>query len=148
MAEKTSGPETSRSLARIMEMYRRAWETRDAEMVVGLFTEDATYQENPFGEPIAGRDAIRHYWEQATAYQRDIRFGWRPVSQAEDLHVVEWQAEFTRADAGKRIELRGMMLIELRGERICRFREYWLRRERANWTGDKPSETEDADSGG
>ncbi len=123
----TAAPEAL--LQNIMETYRRAWETRNAARVLELFTEDATYQENPFGAPIVGHDAIRRYWEQATASHRDIRFHWRPVSHADSLHVVEWAAEFTRTDSGKRIELRGVMLLELRGERIFRFREYWLRRE-------------------
>ncbi len=116
-------------LSSLMELYRRAWETRDPDLAVQLFTEDATYQENPFSEPIAGQDGIRHYWEEATRHQRDIRFRWEPISHRGNLHVVEWQAEFTRADSDRRIELRGVMLIELHGDRIFRFREYWHRRE-------------------
>jgi uncharacterized protein (TIGR02246 family) len=116
-------------LARIMETCRRAWETRDAALVLELFTKDATYHENPFGEPLRGYDAIRRYWEEATGHHRDIEFRWQLVGSPGSLHVVEWQAQFTRADSGKRMELRGVMLLELRGERIFRFREYWNRRE-------------------
>ncbi len=112
-----------------METYRRAWETRDAALVLEIFTEDATYQESPFSAPMAGHAAVRRYWEEATRSQRDIQFHWEPVSSAENLHVVEWQAEFTRTDSGRRMELRGVMFLELRGERIFRFSEYWLRRE-------------------
>ncbi len=119
----------SATLPRIMESYRRAWQTRDAALVLEIFTEDATYQENPVSTPLAGHAAIRRYWEEATSTHRDIQFRWEPVSSAQNLHVVEWQAEFTRADSGRRIELRGVMFLELRGERIFRFREYWLRRE-------------------
>ena len=123
-------------LARIMEDYRRAWETRDAGLVVSLFTEDATYHENPFGEPVVGHAGIRRYWEEATSGQQDIRFRWHPSASAGNLHAVEWEAEFTRAGSQRRVELRGVMLLELRGERIFRFREYWHRRE----TG-RPTET-------
>jgi len=37
-----------------LDAYGRAWETRDPEAVVRLFTEDGTYQETPFVEPMAG----------------------------------------------------------------------------------------------
>ena len=129
MPEAERARATDPKLTRIMEAYRRAWETRDAALAIELFTEDATYQENPFGEPIQGHDGIRRYWEGATGSHRDVHFRWQLVCSGEDLHVVEWQAEFTRADSGRRMELRGVMLLELRGERIFRFREYWLRRE-------------------
>ncbi len=40
----------------------RAWENRDAQAAADLFTNNATYQENPFDEPLRGRAAIRAYW--------------------------------------------------------------------------------------
>jgi hypothetical protein len=40
-----------------MKVITRAWEQRDADAAANLFTENATYQENPFGELL--RDAPR-----------------------------------------------------------------------------------------
>jgi hypothetical protein len=34
-----------------IEGYRRAWEVADTELVLTLFTEDASYRSNPFEEP-------------------------------------------------------------------------------------------------
>lgn len=129
MAAAKPAQEATALLSRIMDTYRRAWETRDPALVVELFTEDATYCEGPFSAPIVGHDGIRRYWEEATRGQRDIRFRWQPVSSAGPMRVVEWEAEFTRRPTDRRVELRGVMILELRGERIFRFREYWLRRE-------------------
>jgi len=131
LLEMTEKPE--QLLAQLMEDYRRAWEGRNADLVVSLFTEDATYHENPFGEPVVGRAGIRRYWEQAVGSQRDIRFRWHPLSSPGNLPVVEWEAEFTRMDSGRPVHLRGVMVLELCGERIFRFREYWLRRENSQW---------------
>ncbi len=131
MPEPIPTAEPNAFLARSMETYGRAWETRDAALVSEVFTEDATYQQDPFGAPMLGRAGIHRYWEEATRFHREIRFRWQQVSSTGNLHVVEWGAEFTREDSGRRIELRGVMFIELRGERISRFREYWLRRENA-----------------
>ena len=36
----------------------RAWENHDAQAVEQLFTDNATYQENPFDEALRGRAAI------------------------------------------------------------------------------------------
>ena len=116
-------------LARVMSRYKRAWETRDADLAAALFTEDATYQEHPFHEPIRGQEAIRRYWEGATEKHREVEFAWNPVVSSGALHVIEWSAKYTRADSGKRFELRGAMILEFRGERIASIREYWLRNE-------------------
>ena len=39
-------------LTRVMADYARAWEMRDADLVLAQFTEDASYQENPFSAPM------------------------------------------------------------------------------------------------
>ncbi len=129
MPEPKPTAEPNASLARIMETYGHAWETRDAALVLEVFTEDATYQQDPFGAPMLGHAGIHRYWEEATRNHRDIRFRWQPISSTGSLYVVEWGAQFTRVDSGRCMELRGVMFIELRGERIFRFREYWHRRE-------------------
>jgi ketosteroid isomerase-like protein len=116
-------------LTRVMADYARAWETRDAELVLTLFTEGATYQENPFSEPMAGHAAIRNYWEGATRQHRDVHFQWDFVDSTGDLRVINWSCSFCRADVAGRFELRGIMLLEFRGERIFRFRECWVRRQ-------------------
>jgi len=120
----------SPALARIFETYKRAWETRDADLVLTIFTEDAVYHENPFDRPMTGHPAIRRYWKRATRNQRKIEFHWSPVCSAGDLHVVDWKASYVLADGSGPAELRGGMIVELRGERIARFREYWHRRVR------------------
>jgi uncharacterized protein (TIGR02246 family) len=117
-------------LWRVMEDYRRAWERQDAELLLSLFTEDATYHENPFNEPLAGHEAIRAYWQRAVMTdQKDIRFRWRPVYSIGEEHAIEWEAQFLRRDPPQRVELRGMMFLTLSGKRIARLREYWHKRE-------------------
>jgi len=117
-------------LWRIMEDYRRAWERQDANLLLTLFTEDATYLENPFNEPLAGHHAIRDYWQRVVmTNQKDIRFRWRPVYSSGNDHSIEWEAEFTRLQPAQRVELRGMMFLAVSGERIARLREYWHKKD-------------------
>ena len=46
-------------LADWIEGYRRAWEENDAELLLTLFTEDASYRSSPFREPSLGHEGIR-----------------------------------------------------------------------------------------
>ncbi len=117
-------------LWRVMEDYRRSWERQDADLLLALFTEEATYHENPFNEPLAGHEAIRQYWQRVVmTNQKDIRFRWRPVHSGGDDHAIEWEAQFQRIEPPQRVELRGMMFLTLSGNRIARLREYWHKRE-------------------
>ena len=76
-------------LTRTMETYGRAWQTHDAGLVITLFTEDATYQENPFGAPFNGHEAIGRYWREATSPHRDVAFTWTDLGAAGEMRMVE-----------------------------------------------------------
>ena len=60
-------------LSEWIEGYRKAWEAGDTELVLTLFTDDASYRSNPFEEPHVGHNGIRAYWEGVTSQQRDAR---------------------------------------------------------------------------
>jgi hypothetical protein len=49
------------SLKSWLDSYGRAWETKNPEAAGVLFTEDASYQESPYDEPMGGRSAIVEY---------------------------------------------------------------------------------------
>jgi ketosteroid isomerase-like protein len=59
----------ARDAKEFLKKYKKAWETRDADLAASLFTRDACYKENPFAEPVIGREAIDDYWAAATANQ-------------------------------------------------------------------------------
>ena len=45
---------------RVLTEYKKAWETRDPDLAIRLFTPDATYQEDPFDtRPMRGLREIR-----------------------------------------------------------------------------------------
>lgn len=107
-----------------VEAYGRAWGEKDADAVVGLFTEDAEYRSSPFREPAVGSDAIRDYWERATSTQEsaEVRMGVPFV--AGDLVAVEWWT--TMVDDGVQITLPGCLLLRFARDGRCRtLREYW-----------------------
>jgi hypothetical protein len=105
--------------------YRRAWIERDADAASRLFTDDATYREQPFEAPFVGRAAIRDYWSRVTASQTDVelRYG-RPVTDGRHL-AVEWWANLQASGAPLTLAGEFLLLFAESGE--CReLREYWV----------------------
>jgi ketosteroid isomerase-like protein len=107
-----------------IEGYRRAWETADADLVLTLFTEDASYRANPFEEPHHGHDGIRAYWESVTSQQREPRVHMgRPFVNG-DRVAVEWWT--TMVSEGQEVTLPGCLLLRFEpGGRCSDLREYW-----------------------
>jgi|APHM01.1.fsa_nt_gi SnoaL-like polyketide cyclase. len=107
-------------LAAWLDRYATAWETRDPDAAAALFTTDATYHRTPF-EAIEGREAIRDYWADATASQRDVHVETSVVTD-DDPAVGRFTTDFTIDDA---TTLDGVCLVRLDGDRCETFREWW-----------------------
>jgi hypothetical protein len=107
-----------------LDHYAHAWETADAEAVVELFAEDATYQSNIFDDAHRGRVAIGDYWRRATGTQHavEVQTG-RPLIDGERV-AVEWWT--TLRDGGVELTLPGCLLLRFDGAGQCTsLREYW-----------------------
>lgn len=108
-----------------IERYRRAWETADDELVLSLFTEDASYRSSPFRDPYVGHDEIRAYWRRGAGNQRETRVHMgRPFVDG-DRVAVEWWT--TMIDDGEEVTLPGCLILRLEADGRCSdLREYWL----------------------
>jgi hypothetical protein len=111
-----------------LEKYKKAWETRNADLAASLFTRDVRYKENPFGEPITGREAIHDYWAGATTQQEDIHFTVTNSLHTGYFLVAEWTCSYRDRATGKRRELAGMFFADFYGKQVRTFREYWQSR--------------------
>lgn len=115
-----------RSFEDWLEAYGNAWQNRDPDAVVRLFTEDAPYYETPFGVPAKGCKGIREYWANATGPQRDVRFSSEVLAVTEDSGIAHWSVSFTRLSSDTTVELDGIFLVELNDDGLCtEFREWW-----------------------
>jgi ketosteroid isomerase-like protein len=54
---------TKQQVREVLDVYIRAWEGQDPDLICTIFTDRATYHERVMGEPIRGRDGIRAYWQ-------------------------------------------------------------------------------------
>jgi ketosteroid isomerase-like protein len=113
-----------------LKKYKQAWENRDADLAASLFTRDARYKENPFGEPIIGREAIHDYWAGATAQQEDIRFTVTNYLHTGYVLIAEWTCQYRDRASGRPRELAGMFFADFYGNQVRAFREYWQSRAR------------------
>ena len=127
-ATALAGGLTEASLAAWLEGYKAAWETRDPEKAVALFTADATYQDEAFTPPHVGAQGIRDYWTKVTAGQRDVKFQYQLLSVKGNTGIAHWSAVFGVAEANPptSIALDGVFLLEFDAAGKCRsLREWW-----------------------
>lgn len=122
-AEAMSGA----SVVEWLAAYGKAWETRDADAAAALFTENATYQENPHEEPFNGRTGIHNYWSRVTADQRDVSFTSNVITTFGRSAVAHWSARFASVSSGATINLDGVFLLEFDESGLCNtLREWWI----------------------
>jgi NAD(P)-dependent dehydrogenase (short-subunit alcohol dehydrogenase family)/ketosteroid isomerase-like protein len=109
----------------------RAWENYDAQAAANLFTDNATYQENPFDEPLRGRAAIQSYWSEMPRQQDDIHTDSEVLEVSATSGVARWSASYTRIPTGERVQLEGVFIasFDLDGTQAHTFREWWHQRD-------------------
>lgn len=116
---------TKEQAANLINIYGKAWVTRDPDLVVSIFTEDATYHDPH--EPInVGREAIRAYWiNKVVGEQTDISFELKNVWVDAMTVIAEWYAEFTDTKRSLRIKMREVAILETRDGKVSSLREYY-----------------------
>lgn len=110
----------------VLDTYIKAWESQDPDLIVTIFTPDATYHERVLESPIPDRDAIRRYWEtKVVAEQANIRCELLNVYQDEATVIAEWRAEFDDLRKGIRKRMQEVAILTFEGDLISSLREYW-----------------------
>ena len=114
--------------------YGAAWQMGDAQAAIRLFADDAKYYENPFADPMVGKDAIHRYWsEGAGESQKDVQFTHRAIAVVEGKGLAHWRATFVRVPSGNQVELDGFLMAEFDASGKCVvFQEWWHRREQGS----------------
>lgn len=119
------GP-TRQEAREVLEIYIQAWEKQDPDLIVNIFTEDATYHERVLGEPIPDREAIRQYWvDKVVNSQANISCELLDFYLDGPAVIAEWVAEFDDVQAGVRKRMREIAVLIFDGRLISSLREYW-----------------------
>jgi ketosteroid isomerase-like protein len=120
------------TVRRWLAAYEAAWRTPGTEALAEIFTNDASYRQSPYQEPVAGLDAIRRMWH-------DERDGPDEVfTIATDILAVDGPTAVVRAEVRYgdplRQEYRDLWIMQLADDGRCnRFEEwpYWPDQPRA-----------------
>lgn len=109
----------------LLSIYGRAWMQRDADLILTIFTSDATYFDPAEGE-IQGHDGIKHYWQfKVLESQQDIDFKLLHFWVDGDTVIAEWHAKFIDTKRQLRIDMTEVAIFGIEGDRFSSLREYY-----------------------
>jgi uncharacterized protein (TIGR02246 family) len=105
----------------LVQRFLEAWTSQDVERVLDCYTDDLRYLDPNTRGHVEGREAMRRYLTRLFA-------GWQMTWAAreafdladQDGVALLWRATFLRAGDDKVIEIDGMDLAVLRGDRVAR----------------------------
>lgn len=117
-------------MRQVVDTYLRAWMEQDPKLITTIFTDEATYHERVFQEPIRTVAGIRNYWQTKVAKeQANITARLLNLYLAENVApttaIAEWEAEFDDLVKGYRKRIREVAILEFDSDRIANLREYW-----------------------
>lgn len=101
--------------------YASAWERSD--VVLDLYTPDATYQSHPFRPTHRGHAGIRAYADAAVATQAETRVILGEMVASGDRAVAEWWTTMTEDDGP--VTLPGVLILDFEEGRCRALRECW-----------------------
>jgi ketosteroid isomerase-like protein len=111
----------------LLEAFGRAWETFDGDGWVALFTEDAEYHGDPFGEPLVGHNALRAFLLGSAEAQRDVDFTVERHWVSGETVLAAWHVTYATRASGQLVRRAGFLTAETASDgRIQRFREWGM----------------------
>lgn len=110
----------------IIRKYGKAWENKDPEAVLKIFTRNGRYHEYVLKKPYAGHSGIRSYWQRnVVENQFNIRFRLLKLYTAGNTAIAECDARFYEKRRRIKIHMRLLLILEMSGKKISYLREYW-----------------------
>jgi uncharacterized protein (TIGR02246 family) len=117
---------TRQAVREVLNVYIRAWEDQDPDLICTIFTDRATYHERVMGEPIRGRDGIRAYWQaKVVGGQANITCDLLNLYLDDGTAIAEWEATFDDTAQQVRKRMREVAILVFDGPLIASLREYW-----------------------
>ena len=115
------------SFKRWLDALGKAWITKDPRAASDICTNDITYYETPFGNPLRSRVEVEHVWKEVPESQKDVDFTYEILTVNEDFGISRWRASFTRIPSGIRDTLDGIFMVKLDKSGLCKeFHQWWV----------------------
>jgi ketosteroid isomerase-like protein len=105
----------------LAEEFLGAWNTQAVERVLSCYTTDLDYRDPNTRGAVRGAEAMRRYLSKLFG-RWQMHWSLREAYLFDDGHgcTVLWHATFRLPDGDTTIEIDGMDLVEVRGDRISR----------------------------
>lgn len=105
--------------------FKRAWEKRDVDAMLDLFSTEAEYRTDPFTPALQGATAIREHWNAVAAEQAHVEFDAERVWVSGRTVLGSWHAAHTERRTSARIRTRAFSTIELDDEGLIDRMRHW-----------------------
>ena len=101
--------DTDAAARRWADTWRRAWPERDADAIVALYADSASYRALAFREPDLGLTGVRGYLDRNFAVEQEIECWFGEPIVAGSRAAVEWWG--TWVEDGERLTLAGATVL-------------------------------------
>jgi uncharacterized protein (TIGR02246 family) len=116
---------TKEEVTKLIEIYAKAWETGNANLILTIFTPDATYMDPAEPENI-GHKGIKSYWlKKVVGKQKGVHFTLLNVWVDGNTGIAEWRVTFIDVPRNLSIELHEAAIFGLRDGKFSSLREYY-----------------------
>ncbi len=116
---------TRNQATKLIETYGQAWMQRDAELILSVFTPEATYFD-PAEGVVRGHAGIKKYWEDKVLdSQKDIEFKLLNVWVDNDTVIAEWNASFIDTERQLHIDMTEVAIFGVTDDKFSSLREYY-----------------------
>ena len=118
---------TKEKARELINTYGEAWVKQDPELILTVFTPDATY-DDPNEPKNFGYGGIRAYWiSKVLGEQKDINFKLQNVwiDEGGEKVIAEWEAEFTDVVRNLRIHMFEVAIFDALGDKFSSLRKYY-----------------------
>jgi len=111
------------TVRRWLAAYEAAWRAPGTDRLADIFTEDASYRQSPYTDPVVGLAAIGQMWDTEREGPDEV------FCLAADIVAVDGPTAVVRVEVGYgdpvRQEYRDLWLLRLGNDGRCRWFEEW-----------------------
>jgi SnoaL-like domain len=134
-AERATGKKEHLMVNRItvqawLDAYVQAWKTYDPKEIGELFSENATYFESPYSEPLRGRAAIVAHWLQEPDSPGKYDSHYEPLAIEGNIAVTNGRSRYFERDGSMlRAEWDNLFVLRFDSDGRCKeYREWYMER--------------------
>ncbi len=98
---------------------------KDTEAFLAHLTDDVEYHYHMTSRPLLGKEWVRRFMEKYRNVTADSVWRIERTAEGSDFLMVEGYEEYTDTRSGKRIAHPYMGILEFRGDKVAKWRDYF-----------------------